>query len=180
MTTLAIPLFLFVFSYFLGGIPFGYLIAKSRGVDILSHGSGNIGATNVGRILGRRLGVLVFLLDFGKGAIPAAVGSWLDRHAGLDLLPSALGVGSGLAAILGHLFPIYLRFQGGKGVATGAGVVVVLLPLPFSLAICVWIVVLITSRYVSLASILAAVSLVLMRLNTTGGPFAAENVILML
>ncbi|MFL5245636.1 MAG: glycerol-3-phosphate 1-O-acyltransferase PlsY [Gemmataceae bacterium] len=180
MTTLAIPLFLFLFSYLLGAIPFGYLIAKSRGVDILSHGSGNIGATNVGRILGRRLGILVFLLDFAKGAVPAAVGSWLDCHAGLDLLPSALGVGSGLAAILGHLFPIYLRFKGGKGVATGAGVVVVLLPLPFFLAICVWIVVLITSRYVSLASILAAVSLVLMQFGTSGGPFASGNVILTL
>src|SRR6202171_6402286 len=92
MTTLVITLFLFLFSYLLGAIPFGYLIAKSRGVDILKHGSVNIGATNVGRILGRRLGILVFLLDFGKGALPAAVGIWLDRHAGLELPASTLGV----------------------------------------------------------------------------------------
>jgi glycerol-3-phosphate acyltransferase PlsY len=180
MTTLVITLFLFLFSYLLGAVPFGYLIAKSRGIDILKHGSGNIGATNVGRILGGRLGILVFLLDFGKGALPAAVGIWLDRQAVLELPASTLGVGAGLAAILGHLFPVYLGFKGGKGVATGAGVVVVLLPIPFLLAFCIWVFVLITSRYVSLASILAAVSLVLMRLGTQADPFAAENVILTL
>src|ERR1700730_17468704 len=85
-------------SYLVGAVPFGYLIAKANGVDILKHGSGNIGATNVSRVLGRRLGILVFLLDFLKGAAPAAAGIWIDEHAGLELPPSTFGVGAGLAA----------------------------------------------------------------------------------
>jgi acyl-phosphate glycerol 3-phosphate acyltransferase len=167
-------------SYLVGAVPFGYLIAKANGVDILRQGSGNIGATNVSRVLGRRLGILVFLLDFLKGAVPAAVGIWLDEHAGLELPPSTVGVGAGLAAILGHMFPIYLRFRGGKGVATGAGIVAILLPIPLLAALSVWIVALITTRYVSLASILAAVSLVLMRMGLVNHPFAVENAILTL
>src|ERR1700752_4765 len=92
-----------VASYLLGAIPFGYLIARARGVDIFAHGSGNIGATNVGRILGKPLGILVFLLDFAKGALPTA--------AALHLFPDDNGVvavGAGLAAFLGHLYPVYL------------------------------------------------------------------------
>jgi glycerol-3-phosphate acyltransferase PlsY len=165
-------------SYLVGAIPFGYLVAKAKGVNILQHGSGNIGATNVGRILGRRLGILVFLLDFLKGAIPSGAGHWLDGQAGLELPASLMGVGAGLAAILGHMFPVYLRFKGGKGVATGAGIVAVLLPIPLVLSLVTWIAVLITTRYVSLASILAAIALVLLRLDTTLQPFAPENVIL--
>src|SRR5436853_2081253 len=109
-------------SYFLGAVPFGYLIARARGVDILHAGSGNIGATNVGRILGKRFGLLVFALDFAKGAVPTFLClRWLGVTA---------GVTAGLAAFIGHLFPVYLRFRGGKGVATGAGVVAGLFPLP--------------------------------------------------
>src|SRR5262249_34265849 len=135
MTALGILLLLVLVSYFLGAVPFGYLVARARGIDILRQGSGNIGATNVGRILGKRLGVLVFLLDFTKGVLPSAVGTWLDHAAGLDLPASTLGVSAGLAAVLGHMFPIYLRFKGGKGVATGAGVVIVLVPIPFLFAL---------------------------------------------
>src|SRR5207245_2710432 len=102
--------------------------------------------------LGRKLGILVFLLDFLKGALAAAVGTWLDKSGGLDLPASMLGVGAGLAAIVGHMFPVYLGFKGGKGVATGAGIVTVLLPIPLVLALLVWVSVLITTRYVSLAS----------------------------
>src|SRR5262249_38850128 len=97
---------------------------------------------------------------------------------GLDLPASMLAVGAGLAAIVGHMFPVYLGFKGGKGVATGAGIVTVLLPIPMVLALLVWISVLITTRYVSLASILAALSLVLTRLGMADHPFAAENAIL--
>src|SRR4051794_23927315 len=124
-------------AYVIGAIPFGYLVARWRGVDIFAQGSGNIGATNVGRVLGRRFGILVFLLDFTKGAVPAAIGQSLGFvFAGDKQIP--LGVVAGLAAFIGHLFPIYLQFRGGKGVATGAGVVSVLLPLPTLAALLTW------------------------------------------
>src|SRR5437667_12178018 len=104
-------------SYLLGAIPFGWVIARSRGIDLFHAGSGNIGATNVGRILGKRFGLLVFALDFAKGAVPTFLClRWLGVTA---------GVTAGLAAFIGHLFPVYLRFRGGKGVATGTGVVAV-------------------------------------------------------
>jgi acyl-phosphate glycerol 3-phosphate acyltransferase len=170
-------------AYLIGAIPFGYLVARGRGVDILHQGSGNIGATNVGRVLGGRFGLLVFLFDFAKGALPAAVGLWLTAHdGGLQSAfgPGGLGVAAGLAAILGHLFPVYLRFRGGKGVATGAGVVAVLLPLPALGALVTWVVVLCASRYVSLASLSAATVLCVLRLAVTPEPFAPENRILTL
>src|SRR5208283_6016922 len=143
-------------SYLVGAIPFGYLISRTKGVDILHQGSGNIGATNVGRVLGRRFGILVFLLDFAKGAVPVAVALGLRDRAGAEttalLGPSGLGVCAGLAAFLGHLFPVYLRFRGGKGVATSAGVVAVLLPWPALGAVLTWVAVVCSTRYVSLAS----------------------------
>src|SRR6266446_5037895 len=111
-------------GYLIGSIPFGYLVARSRGVDIFRHGSGNIGATNVGRVLGKRFGIFVFVLDFAKGAVPTGIARSVAGSAE-DLLP----VAAALAAVIGHMFPVYLRFKGGKGVATGAGVVFVLLPL---------------------------------------------------
>src|SRR6184192_2617994 len=112
-----LPLFLTPLAgYLIGSIPVGYLVARARGVDIFQHGSGNIGATNVGRILGRPFGVLVFALDFAKGAVPVLAalvvasrwpeGEWL-RHGWLEVL-------TGLAAFLGHLFPLYLGLRGGK------------------------------------------------------------------
>src|SRR3954452_9358442 len=107
------PFVVILLSYLLGAVPFGYVIAKLRGVDIFTAGSGNIGATNVGRVLGRKFGLLVFVLDFLKGAVPTAV----VRH----VLPDEpwAAVAAGLAAFVGHMFPVYLRFRGGKGVATG-------------------------------------------------------------
>src|ERR1700737_2031271 len=96
-------------SYLIGAIPFGYLIGRWRGIDIFQHGSGNIGATNVGRVLGRRLGILVFVLDFAKGAVPVAATGWIRQFASVDSKESiayqGLGVFAGLAAFLGHLFP---------------------------------------------------------------------------
>src|SRR5581483_3927874 len=95
-------------SYLAGALPFGYLIARWRGVDILKQGSGNIGATNVGRVLGRPFGILVFLLDFAKGAVPALLArGWSTTHD-LELPPDSLPVAAAVAAFLGHLFPIYL------------------------------------------------------------------------
>ena len=142
-------------AYLVGSIPFGYLIARARGVDIFAHGSGNIGATNVGRVLGRPLGILVFVFDFAKGALPTAVaGHLVPDDNGL------VAVGAGLAAFLGHLYPVYLGFRGGKGVATGAGVVAVLFPVPAVVSILTWFAVAAATRYVSLASVLSVVALV--------------------
>src|SRR5256885_1659498 len=117
-----LPILLVVAAYLLGAVPFGYLVARWRGVDILRQGSGNIGATNVGRVLGRRYGILVFVLDFAKGAIPVAAAIRVGAATGVadSLGTEGLPVAAGLAAFLGHLFPVYLRFRGGKGVATGA------------------------------------------------------------
>ena len=130
-------------AYLLGAIPFGFLLARWHGVDIFTQGSGNIGATNVGRVLGRKVGVLVFALDFTKGAGAVALAIWVGAYFD-DRLWSAgfVEVGAGMAAFLGHCFPIYLKFRGGKGIATGAGVVAVLLPMPMLVGLGVWIVVL--------------------------------------
>jgi acyl phosphate:glycerol-3-phosphate acyltransferase len=151
-------------AYLIGAVPFGYLIARARGVDIFQAGSGNIGATNVGRVLGRRFGILVFLLDFAKGAGPVAAAQQLALYGETWPLADALPVVAGLAAFLGHLFPVYLGFRGGKGVATGAGVVAVLVPLPALAALLTWVAVVCATRTVSLASLAAAAALCLFQL----------------
>jgi glycerol-3-phosphate acyltransferase PlsY len=169
-------------AFLLGGIPFGYLVGRWRGVDIFQHGSGNIGATNVGRVLGRRFGILVFVLDFGKGALAVALAQGLQHrleYPDSDLW-QALAVWSGLAAFLGHMFPVYLRFRGGKGVATGAGVVALLLPLPALAAIAVWLAAVAAFRYVSLASMAAAAVLCGSYLILTPSPWASAHLILTL
>jgi len=138
-----------VAGYFIGAIPFGYLIARAKGVNLFAVGSGNIGATNVGRVLGRKIGILVFVLDFLKGAIPVAIA---DGDA-------PRSVATALAAVLGHMFPVYLGFRGGKGVATGAGTVFVLVPGPAGIALLLWFAAVSSTRLVSLASIIAAIAL---------------------
>ncbi len=166
-------------AYFLGAIPFGYLIGRMRGVDLFREGSGNIGATNAGRVLGRGFGILVFLLDFLKGAVPVAaivpLARFLDPGAPVAFgSPEILRVGAGALAFLGHLFPIYLRFRGGKGVATGAGTLFVLAPGPAALAVLVWVAVLLASRMVSLASLVAASILVIAWSLAVPTPFAPD------
>jgi acyl-phosphate glycerol 3-phosphate acyltransferase len=158
-------------GYLIGSIPFGYLVARARGVDIFQHGSGNIGATNVGRVLGRPLGILVFVLDFAKGAVPVLAAQimchlWPDR--GLWWQDGWLEVFAGLAAFLGHLFPLYLGLRGGKGVATGTGVALVLLPGPALAALLTWVVAVLTWRYVSVASILAVFALTAVQFASGG------------
>src|SRR5215471_3401654 len=152
MTALSLELTLLL-SYLVGAIPFGYLVARARGVDIFKQGSGNIGATNVGRVLGRPFGVLVFVLDFAKGAMPVAgaviiASVWPTqpwwRDGWLEVLTS-------LAAFLGHLFPLYLGLRGGKGVATGTGVVAVMLPGPALAAFATWFLAVLAWRFVSVA-----------------------------
>jgi acyl phosphate:glycerol-3-phosphate acyltransferase len=167
-------------AYLVGAIPFGYLVARGHGVDIMKQGSGNIGATNVGRVLGKPFGILVFLLDFAKGALPVLGARWWSAAHELNLPPDSLPVAAAVAAFLGHLFPIYLRFHGGKGVATAAGTVTVLLPGPAAAALLSWLVVVLASRYVSLASLMAAAVLCLFRLLLTPLPWSAANGVLTL
>jgi acyl-phosphate glycerol 3-phosphate acyltransferase len=161
-------------AYLLGAVPFGYLVARVRGVDILAQGSGNIGATNVGRVLGRRWGLLVFLLDFAKGALPV-LGASLAASAVPELAPGVLAVTAALAAFLGHLFPVYLGFRGGKGVATGVGVVAVLLPGIAVAVLLAWAALLVATRFVSVASLGAAALLLLLRLVLTPHPFGHDQ-----
>ncbi len=170
----SIPL---VLAYLIGAIPFGYLVGRARGVDLFHSGSGNIGATNAARVLGRQYGAIVFVLDLLKGAVPVAVSvhlaNALQAGAASSLgSPDALRVGAASLAFLGHLFPVYLRFRGGKGVATGAGTVFVLVPLAATLAISAWVVVLFASRLVSLASLSAVAVLVAVHLVGASRPFS--------
>ena len=141
-------------------------------MDILRQGSGNIGATNVGRVLGWRFGILVFLLDFAKGALPVAAAVWIGQRIHPGLPDDSLPVVAGLASFLGHLFPIYLGFRGGKGVATGAGVVAVLVPVPALGALLTWVAILCLTRYVSLASLAAVTLLCVLRSALLPEPFA--------
>jgi acyl-phosphate glycerol 3-phosphate acyltransferase len=178
----AVPLLCLVAlaAYLVGAIPFGYLIARTRGVDILRQGSGNPGATNVGRLLGLRWGVLVFLLDFAKGAGPVLVARLLPEPADMDW-PYALPVLAGIAAFVGHLFPVYLGFRGGKGVATGAGVLTLLVPWWLTLLVLAgWAIVLAGTRYMALASITAAVLLFVLRLVLTAQPWGRSEIIVTL
>lgn len=166
-------------AYLMGAIPFGYLIARMKGVDLFQVGSGNIGASNVGRVLGRKWGIIVFLLDFLKGAGPVAVAPALVRASGLgDSIGSVewLRVVVALAAFAGHLFPVYLRFRGGKGVATGFGAVVVLVPGPAIIAIVVWLATVVSFRAISVGSLLAVVILVGARLLSIPEPLAGEAI----
>jgi acyl-phosphate glycerol 3-phosphate acyltransferase len=175
MSPLSVAIVLLLASYLIGAIPFGYLVGRSRGVNLFTVGSGNIGATNAGRVLGVRFGILVFLLDFFKGALPCAAIVPLTRKLSepLEVSPDVLQVGAAALAFLGHLFPISLGFRGGKGVATGAGTIFVLVPGPATLALLFWAVTLFASRLVSLASLLAATVLVFAHVLATPFPFAA-------
>jgi len=150
-------------SYLLGSIPTGFLVAKARGVDIRTLGSGNIGATNVFRILGKPAGVLVLLADAAKGWLAVFVVAKLISGC---FYPGAVlqarewfAICAGVGAILGHNYTCWLYFKGGKGIATSAGVLVALVPWPLLMILGIWIVVFLLSRYVSLASISAAFAL---------------------
>jgi len=146
-------------AYLLGSIPFGLLIAKAHGKDLRSIGSGNIGATNVSRALGRKWAYVCFALDVLKGMVPMLVIMFIAKPAGVVMLLLWLVVGC--AAILGHIFPIYVKFKGGKGVATSFGIALGLWPyytICALFAIAIWVVVVLIWRYVSLASIVGSVS----------------------
>lgn len=144
-----------VVSYLVGSIPTGYLMAQARGVDIRKVGSGNIGATNVFRILGKTAGITVLIIDALKGFLPPFILPFLFRVPTAENFESYAMV-SGLFAILGHNYTCWLKFKGGKGIATSAGVLIALAPKGFLVALATWLVVFGVSKYVSLASIAAA------------------------
>ncbi|MCK4564757.1 MAG: glycerol-3-phosphate 1-O-acyltransferase PlsY [Verrucomicrobia bacterium] len=141
-----------IIAYLFGALPFGLLVAKSRGIDIRQQGSGNIGATNVFRCVGKGWGIFTLILDALKGFVPAFV---FPKLATLD---PEYGVLFGFAAIIGHSFPVYLKFKGGKGVATSAGMLLGVAPLAVGVGSICWVVCMVASRYVSLSSIIAAVA----------------------
>jgi acyl phosphate:glycerol-3-phosphate acyltransferase len=169
-------------AFLLGSIPFGLLMAKSRGIDIRQHGSGNIGATNVLRVMGKSFGIPCLLLDMLKGLLPTLLAITLIRFAGQpagisipfllpfakadnpQLLAQSLQVITGLFAILGHNYSPWVGFKGGKGIATSAGVVIALMPAAIVILVLLWLVVFLTTRYVSVASIAAVAILPLITL----------------
>jgi acyl phosphate:glycerol-3-phosphate acyltransferase len=154
-------------GYFLGALPFGFLVARAHGVNIFEVGSRNPGATNVRRVLGAKAGNMVFALDALKGALAAAAPmglarlGWLPIDAGANAATTVLtaAVVAVVAALIGHSFSCFTRFRGGKGVATASGGFLVLMPLATVVTILVWIITFYAARYVSLASILAAIAL---------------------
>jgi glycerol-3-phosphate acyltransferase PlsY len=141
--------FLVVFAYLLGSVTSGYVLGKLAGVDVRKTGSGNVGATNVARVVGKRQGILTLLFDMAKGLLPVMIAQRLD----LGITVIAL---TGVAAFLGHLYPLYLKFKGGKGVATALGVLLALAPLAGAVLLLIFAIVAGCSRIISLASIVAA------------------------
>ena len=141
---------LIILSYLLGSISAGFLVGSSAGVDVRSAGSGNIGATNVARTLGWKKGLVTLFADVAKGFLPVLAAHLLD-------LGNAAAAAAGLAAFAGHLYPVFLRFKGGKGVATAAGVYLAAMPLGILVVLGVFVLVMLAARRVSLASLSAAV-----------------------
>ncbi len=163
--------FIALIAYLLGSLPFGLLVGRSQGIDIREHGSKNIGATNVWRVMGKNFGLLTFACDLGKGWIAVALGQYLAAHWAVHVElphlkeridffdPGFAGITAAIGCILGHNFPVWLRFKGGKGVATSLGVIFGMMPLAALMVFAIWGVVFKVSRYVSLASLVAAVAL---------------------
>lgn len=149
-------------AYLCGAIPFGYLAGKLNGIDLREHGSHNIGATNAVRVLGKRWGIPVFLCDFLKGFLPVLL---MKQHLGgdataMDAAQMGWLLGVMAAAVLGHTYTCFLHFRGGKGVATGAGVLLALSGFIGGVAVGVWVLSMVLTRYVSLSSMLAGVAAV--------------------
>lgn len=163
--------FVLVVSYLLGSIPFGYLAGRIRGIDIRQAGSGNIGATNVVRVLGKGYGYPVFLLDFFKGLGAVEIAIVFARAARPEWgSPEVYGILAAFGSVIGHSFPPWLKFRGGKGVATSAGALFGLMPFAMLIGVAIWIVVFWLTRYVSLASLVTVITLpfviaILTRLN---------------
>jgi glycerol-3-phosphate acyltransferase PlsY len=147
-------------SYLIGSFPAGYLAGRLAGIDIRKQGSGNIGATNVTRVLGKHYGYPVFALDFLKGFTAVGFSALIAKHRGSP--PESLQffqLAAAVSCVLGHSFPVWLRFRGGKGVATSAGVLFAIMPLAAVIVITIWIITFKITRYVSVASITAVLVL---------------------
>jgi acyl phosphate:glycerol-3-phosphate acyltransferase len=146
-----------VVAYLLGSIPFGFIAGRMAGVDVRNHGSGNIGATNTLRVLGKKYGYSVFVADVLKGFLAVRIALWLSRFD--SSTASFIGILAAFFVVVGHSFPVWLGFRGGKGVAAAAGACLGLVPLATFVAIVVWLATFLIFRYVSLASIIAAITL---------------------
>jgi len=169
-------------GYLLGSIPFGYLVARAHGMDIREQGSGNIGATNVMRVLGKKAGYTVFACDALKGLIAVIAAKYIALHYSLPLtqahhsfaasgsaiyhdiyfvrLPEPIAaISAAIACMIGHCFPVWLGFKGGKGMAVAAGVLIGMMPLTAMTCMAFWAAVFLATRYVSLASIAASIAL---------------------
>ena len=173
---------LIVASYLIGSIPFSYLVARIvSGTDIREAGSRNVGATNVARAAGKRAGIIALLLDVAKGYAAVALAHWIVMRPDWPFAPVPAGplhsremwiALAGLIAVLAHMFPVWLRFHGGKGVATAAGVFLALDPIVVAAAAIVFVIVILSTRFVSLASILSAASIpVFFRFLAQNAPF---------
>ncbi len=143
-------------SYLIGAIPFGLLLSRSSGVDVRTAGSGNIGATNVARLMGKKMGLMTLLLDISKGFLPIYAASLIMKGDPHQDIVTAL---CGAATVIGHMYPIYLGFRGGKGVATGLGVFLFLAPPALLFSLVLFIIVVTISGFVSLGSLLASASI---------------------
>jgi len=140
-----------IFAYLLGSVPTGYILGSLAGVDVRKAGSGNVGATNVARVVGKRHGIFTLVADIAKGLVPVVIALYL----GLTSTATAL---VGVAAFLGHLYPVFLRFQGGKGVATALGIFLGLSPWATLVLMPIFVLVILATRVVSLSSMVAAAS----------------------
>jgi len=146
---------LYLCSYLMGGIPFGVLFAKRKGIDLMTFGSGNIGATNVKRALGGKVAMAVFVLDVLKATIPCVAARFVIQHQSHGVPAQAFWMAAGLIAILGHCVSPFLKFKGGKGVSTALGMVIGTAPLVASASFGLFLVLLVSTRYMSLASMIA-------------------------
>lgn len=162
---------LLIFSYLIGSIPFSLLIGKIfYKVDIREHGSGNIGTTNTFRILGKKAGIVVLVLDIFKGALPIYITMLLGTDIHIFI--------PGLISAIGHVYPIFLKFRGGKAVATGGGAVLAFNPIVFIILVSTFLITLKLSKFVSLSSIVAAVTLIILSLFLQDLLFMAFAIVL--
>lgn len=161
-----------LFSFFLGAIPSGFFVAKAYGIDIRKQGSGNIGATNVKRILGKKAGIITLIADLLKGLAPVVISDQLQLPGNYYLTPFF-----GFLAIAGHCYSPFLKFKGGKGIATSLGVFLYLTPIPTLLAVATFIVTVKISSYVSLGSILSGMALPIFIFLNLGNVYPQETLI---
>ena len=157
--TIALTITLALIAYLLGSIPNGYIVARTRGIDIRTVGSGNIGATNVFRSVSKPLGLLTFALDALKGFIPAMFFPMIiERATGCPDTGRYFGILFAVTTVIGHNWTIFMKFKGGKGVATAAGGLLAVIPSSIGVGFVVWVIMFATTRYVSIASIVTAVA----------------------